>query len=85
MLNVVSARVNAVLDRALPLRSDTLPEADVRQRATICSGRFRPEPPHVRTTAAVGRFSIVRTEHKGKINKRLYIRLDHPTPPAAAR
>ncbi len=31
---------------------------------------------HVRTTAEVGRFSILRTENKGKINKRLYVRLD---------
>jgi misacylated tRNA(Ala) deacylase len=30
---------------------------------------------HVATTADVGRFSIFRTENKGKINKRLYIRL----------
>lgn len=31
---------------------------------------------HVRTTSEVGRFSIVRTENKGKLNKRLYVRLD---------
>lgn len=31
---------------------------------------------HVSTTAEVGRFSIVRTENKGKLNKRLYVRLD---------
>jgi misacylated tRNA(Ala) deacylase len=31
---------------------------------------------HVGTTAEVGRFSIFRTENKGKINKRLYVRLD---------
>jgi misacylated tRNA(Ala) deacylase len=31
---------------------------------------------HVRTTAEVGRFSIVRTENKGRINKRLYVRLE---------
>ena len=30
---------------------------------------------HVTTTADVGRFSIVRTENKGKNNKRLYVRL----------
>lgn len=30
---------------------------------------------HVHTTAEVGRFSIFRTENKGKINKRLYVRL----------
>ncbi len=30
---------------------------------------------HVVTTAEVGRFSITRTENKGKLNKRLYIRL----------
>ena len=31
---------------------------------------------HARTTAEVGRFTIFRTENKGKINKRLYVRLD---------
>ena len=31
---------------------------------------------HVRSTGELGRFSIFRTENKGKINKRLYIRLD---------
>jgi misacylated tRNA(Ala) deacylase len=31
---------------------------------------------HVRTTAEVGRFSIFRTENKGKFNKRLYVRLN---------
>jgi misacylated tRNA(Ala) deacylase len=31
---------------------------------------------HVRVTSQVGRFSIWRTENKGKINKRLYVRLD---------
>ena len=30
---------------------------------------------HVNTTSEVGRFSILRTENKGKINKRLYVRL----------
>ena len=33
---------------------------------------------HVRSTAEVGRFSIVRTENKGRINKRLYVRLATP-------
>ena len=31
---------------------------------------------HVKNTSAVGRLSIFRTENKGKINKRLYIRLE---------
>ncbi len=31
---------------------------------------------HVSATSEVGRFSIFRTENKGKINKRLYVRLD---------
>ena len=31
---------------------------------------------HVRSTDEVGWFSVVRTENKGKINKRLYVRLD---------
>ncbi|MGB8213054.1 MAG: hypothetical protein WCE68_05795 [Anaerolineales bacterium] len=33
---------------------------------------------HVHTTAELGRFSIFRTENKGRINKRLYVRLDRP-------
>jgi misacylated tRNA(Ala) deacylase len=39
---------------------------------------------HVRATSEVGRFSIFRTENKGKINKRLYVRLDPVAPPAVA-
>jgi misacylated tRNA(Ala) deacylase len=31
---------------------------------------------HVHSTAEAGRFSIFRTENKGRINKRLYVRLD---------
>ena len=31
---------------------------------------------HVRSTAEVGRFSIFKTENKGRLNKRLYVRLD---------
>jgi misacylated tRNA(Ala) deacylase len=31
---------------------------------------------HARTTGEVGRFTIFRTENKGKMNKRLYVRLD---------
>jgi misacylated tRNA(Ala) deacylase len=33
---------------------------------------------HVRRTSEVGRLSIIRTENKGRINKRLYIRLTPP-------
>ena len=33
---------------------------------------------HASTTAEVGTFSVFRTENKGKINKRLYVRLDQP-------
>jgi misacylated tRNA(Ala) deacylase len=36
---------------------------------------------HVSTTAEVGRFSITRTENKGRINKRLYVRLDPAASP----
>ena len=39
---------------------------------------------HVRATSEVGLFSIFRTENKGKINKRLYVRLDPVAPPAVA-
>ncbi|MBP1731582.1 MAG: Ser-tRNA(Ala) deacylase, partial [Deltaproteobacteria bacterium] len=35
---------------------------------------------HVNNTSEVGKFSIFRTENKGKINKRLYVRLDQATP-----
>jgi misacylated tRNA(Ala) deacylase len=34
---------------------------------------------HVHSTAELGRFSIFRTENKGKINKRLYVRLEQVT------
>ncbi len=33
---------------------------------------------HVPTTAALGRFTITRTENKGRINKRLYVTLTQP-------
>jgi misacylated tRNA(Ala) deacylase len=33
---------------------------------------------HVHSTAEIGHFSIFRTENKGRINKRLYVRLDAP-------
>lgn len=39
---------------------------------------------HVRTTAEVGKFSIFRTENKGKINKRLYVRLDQAAAPGVS-
>ncbi len=37
---------------------------------------------HVGTTSEVGRFAIFRTENKGKINKRLYVRLEQAASPA---
>jgi misacylated tRNA(Ala) deacylase len=37
---------------------------------------------HVHSTSEVGRFSIYRTENKGKNNKRLYVRLEHAAAPA---
>ena len=33
---------------------------------------------HVPTTSHVGRFSIFRVENKGRVNKRLYVRLERP-------
>ena len=33
---------------------------------------------HARHTGELGRFSITRVENKGRINKRLYVRLDAP-------
>jgi misacylated tRNA(Ala) deacylase len=35
---------------------------------------------HVNATSEVGRFTIFRTENKGKLNKRLYVRLDPAEP-----
>lgn len=40
---------------------------------------------HVDSTAELGHFAIVRTENKGKINKRLYVRLDGPGSRAEGR
>jgi misacylated tRNA(Ala) deacylase len=40
---------------------------------------------HVDRTSELGRFAIVRTENKGKNNKRLYIRLDDPGSRAEGR
>ncbi len=40
---------------------------------------------HVDRTTDLGRFTIVRTENKGKINKRLYVRLDDPVSGAEGR
>jgi len=40
---------------------------------------------HVGSTSEVGRFAIVRTENKGRINKRLYVRLHHVASRAAGR
>ncbi len=39
---------------------------------------------HVATTSEVGRFSVFRTENKGRINKRLYVRLDQAPSPAVS-
>jgi misacylated tRNA(Ala) deacylase len=39
---------------------------------------------HVNLTSEVGRFSIFRTENKGKMNKRLYVRLDPAIPPVVS-
>ena len=40
---------------------------------------------HVTSTTELGRFAIVRTENKGRINKRLYVRLDDPGSRAEGR
>jgi misacylated tRNA(Ala) deacylase len=40
---------------------------------------------HASTTSEVGRFAIVRTENKGKLNKRLYVRLADPASRAEGR
>jgi len=93
----LESKVNAVLERNLPLKSYYLPEQQFRQRDDLLR-TLEARPPvfngqvrvveiqgfdaqacggtHVSATSEVGRFSILRTENKGKINKRLYIRLD---------
>ena len=98
----LEAKVNAVLERAHPLRSYDLSEDEFRARddlrrtlevaPPVRDGRVRIVEitgfdaqacggTHVHTTSEVGRLTIFRSENKGKINKRLYVRLE----PAAAR
>lgn len=40
---------------------------------------------HVHSTAEVGRLSIFRTENKGRINKRLYVRLEQAAQPGISQ
>jgi misacylated tRNA(Ala) deacylase len=59
------------LDAAPPVHDGRVRVVEIEGfDAQACGGT------HVDTTAEVGRFAIVRTENKGKNNKRLYVRLD---------
>ena len=53
----------------LSKQGETHSESRVVAAAQACGGT------HAGNTSEVGRFSIFRTENKGKINKRLYVRL----------
>jgi misacylated tRNA(Ala) deacylase len=54
-----------------PVRNGTVRVVEIEGfDAQACGGT------HVDRTTDVGRFSIFRTENKGKVNKRLYVRLD---------
>ena len=68
------------LDARPPVRDGRVRVVEIEGfDAQACGGT------HVDTTAEVGRFAIVRTENKGKINNRLYVRLDEPAPRAEGR
>ena len=68
------------LDARPPIRDGRVRVVEIEGfDAQACGGT------HVDTTSEVGRFAIVRTENKGKINKRLYVRLDDPVSPAEGR
>lgn len=97
----LTARVNAALAEAHPVKAYFIPEAEFQQRTDLLR-TLEAKPPiiagqvrvveiegfdvqacggtHVRSTSDVGTFAIVRTENKGKINKRLYIHLVPPSP-----
>jgi misacylated tRNA(Ala) deacylase len=92
----LTARVNAVLAEAHPIKAYFIPAAEFHRRDDLLR-TLEAKPPiingqvrvveivgfdvqacggtHVHSTNAVGAFAIVRTENKGKINKRLYIHL----------
>jgi misacylated tRNA(Ala) deacylase len=68
------------LDARPPVRDGRVRVVEIEGfDAQACGGT------HVDTTSEVGRFAIIRTENKGKINKRLYVRLDEPAPRAEGR
>ncbi len=59
------------LEVSPPVRDGKVRVVEIRGfDAQACGGT------HVSSTAEVGKLSIYRTENKGKINKRLYVRLD---------
>jgi misacylated tRNA(Ala) deacylase len=64
------ADLRRTLEAAPPVSRGRVRVVEIRGfDAQACGGT------HVRSTAEVGRLSIVRTENKGRINKRLYVRL----------
>jgi len=68
------------LDASPPVRDGRVRVVEIEGLdAQACGGT------HVDTTSEVGRFAIIRTENKGKINKRLYVRLDDPVSRAEGR
>jgi len=86
----LEGKVNAVVARDHAVTAYYVSEEEFRARddlrrtpegfdAQACGGT------HVETTSQVGRFAIVRTENKGRINKRLYVRLDDTRPRAEGR
>jgi misacylated tRNA(Ala) deacylase len=80
-------------EQELRAREDLL--RTLEAKPPVCDGRVRVVEiqgfdaqacggTHVSTTSELGRFSILRTENKGKINKRFYVRLDPAGSPAAS-
>ena len=85
VLNTTALRDYGGLDHRRADRRGLLPDrlqagglvaCDVRRAGG--QGQRGPRDAHVSRTSEVGRLSIYRTENKGKINKRLYVRLASP-------
>jgi len=98
LVAALETKVNAALERDLPLRSYSISEEEFQGRRDLLLRTLEAMPPishgqvrvveitgfdaqacggtHVRATAEVGKFTIFRTDNKGKINKRFYVRLD---------
>jgi len=50
-------------------------QGESHSESKVVAARAGVRGTHAGNTSEVGRFSIFRTENKGKINKRLYVRL----------